>query len=129
LTLNTFGDINIRRRWRYDTGGEAVIFTSVGEAAVRVHLQEIPDGAYQVFLDYAKHPEGSALSLWQRQTPITDWKPSHITTNDTVRVEREYLSDVRLTPLNHTLTLRFKADGPRNQFFMNRIILVRRKEQ
>lgn len=129
LTLNTFGDINIRRRWRWHTGGEAVIFTATaGEAAVRVHLQEVPDGAYKVFLDYAQHPEGSGFSLWQRQTPLTDWKPSHINTNDTVRVEQQYLSDITLTPLNHTLTLRFKADGAKNQFFLNRIILVRKEE-
>lgn len=128
LTINTFGDIDIKRRWRWHTGGEAVIFTATaGEAAVRVHLQEIPDGAYQVFLDYAKHPDGSMYSLWQRQTPLTDWKPSH-DPSDTVRTEREYLSDITLTPLNHTLTLRFKADGPKNQFFLNRIILVRKEE-
>jgi hypothetical protein len=126
LTLNTFGDINIRRSWAYNTGGESMIFTSGGEAAVRVHLQEVPDGAYKVFLDYAKHPEGSSFSLWQRQTPLTDWKYSH--GGDTVRVEREYLSNVTLTPLNHTLTLRIKANGQKNQFFLNRIILVRRKE-
>jgi hypothetical protein len=55
LTLNTFGDIGIRRTWAYNTGGESMIFTSTGEAAVRVHLQEVPGGAYKVFLDYAKH--------------------------------------------------------------------------
>lgn len=126
LTINTFGDINIKRRWRYHTGGEAVIFTATDEAAVRVHLQEVPDGTYKVFLDYAQHPEGSSFALWQRQTPLTGYKPSHA--GDTVRVEREYLSHITLTPLNHTLTLRFKANGNRNQFFLNRIILVRNKE-
>ncbi len=127
LTINTFGDINIRRTWAYNTGGESMIFTSAGEVAIRVHLQEVPDGMYKVFLDYAKHPQGSSYSLWQRQTPLNEWKSSHA--GDTVRVEREYLSNITLTRLNHTLTLRFKADGPGNQFFLNRIILVRRKDQ
>lgn len=128
LTINTFGDVNIRRRWRWGTGGEAVIFTiPAGEAAVRVHLAEVPDGDYKVFLDYARHPEGAQYALWQRQTPLTGWKPSH-GARDTVRVEREYLSDVTLTPLNHTLTLRFKGEDARNQFWLNRLILVRRKE-
>jgi hypothetical protein len=129
LTFNTFGDINVRRRWRYHTGGEAVIFTAAaGEAAVRVQLQDVPDGTYKVFLDYAQHPEGSDFSIWQRQTPLTDWKPSHITAKDTLRVEREYLSDVVLTPMNHTLTLRLKGENNKNQLFLNRIILVRRKD-
>ena len=127
LTLNTFGDINIKRRWAYNTGGESMIFSTTGEAAIRVHLQEVPDGAYQVFLDYAQHPEGAAFSLWQRQTPITGWKLSHAA--DTTRVPHELLGPITLTALNHTLTLRFKADEKRNQFFLNRIILVRRKEQ
>jgi hypothetical protein len=126
LTINTFGDIAIRRKWAYNTGGESVIFTPSGEAAIRVHLDEVPDGAYQVFLDFAKHPEGVLYSLWQRQTPLTDWRSSHAA--DTVRVPREFGSNITLTPLNHTLTLRFKSDGRRNQFFLNRIILVRRKQ-
>lgn len=126
LTVNTFGDLNIRRRWRYPTGGEAVIFTAADEAAIRVRLQEVTDGAYKVFIDYAKHPEGGAFSLWQRQTPLTEWKSSQA--EDTVRIEREYLSDVLLTPLNHTLTLRVRAQGQKNQLFLNRLILVRRKE-
>ncbi|HEX2533334.1 MAG TPA: glycoside hydrolase family 172 protein [Chitinophagaceae bacterium] len=127
LTYNTSGDLTIRRRWAYPTGGEAVIFTSPGESAVRVHLEGVPDGSYAVFLDYARHPQGCSFSLWQRQTPLTAWKPSDA--GDTVRVEREHLSDLTLTPLGHTLTLRFRAEGDKNQFFLNRILLVRRKEQ
>ena len=126
LTINTFGNIGIRRQWRWNTGGEAMIFTTGGEAAIRVRLSEVPDGAYGVFLDYARHPDGAQYALWQRQTPLTGWKLSH--GGDTTRVEREYLGDLTLTPLNHTLTLRFKEDGRRNQFWLNRIILVRRKE-
>jgi hypothetical protein len=127
LTINTFGDVHIKRRWRWPTGGEAVIFTTSSEAALRVHLAEVPDGAYQVFLDYARHPEGASFSGWQRQTPLSSWKPSYAA--DTLRVEREFLSDLTLSPLNHTLTLRLKGEGTRNQFWLNRIVLVRRKEQ
>jgi hypothetical protein len=126
LTFNTFGDVHVKRRWRWHTGGEAGIFTTTGEAAIRVHLQEVPDGDYKVFLDYARHPDGGQFTLWQRQTPLSDWRPSH--GSDTARVEREFVSNVTLTPLNHTLTLRFRPDGSRSQFWLNRIILVRRKD-
>ena len=126
LTLNTFGDVTIQRRWLYHTGGESVIFTTYGETGIRVHLQGVPDGHYKILLDYAQQPNGCAFSLWQRQTPLTDYRSSYAT--DTIRLDPAYLNDVELTALNHTLTLRFKTEGERNQFFLNRIILVRRKK-
>lgn len=127
LTINTFGDLQVKRKWAYNTGGESMIFSTANEAAIRVHLKEVPDGAYQVFLDHAQLPEGMAYSLWQRQTPLSDWKTSHAA--DTVRIPRQLLGNISLTPLNHTITLRFRADGMKNQFFLNRIILVRSKDQ
>jgi hypothetical protein len=127
LTYNTSGDLTVQRRWRYNTGGEAVIFTTTGEAAVRVHLEGVPDGTYGVFLDYAQTPQGASVSVWQRQTPLSDWMPTY-TAGDTVRVERQFVTDVTLTPLNHNLTVRLKGDVPRNQFWLNRIILVRKEE-
>jgi hypothetical protein len=126
LTINSAGDIGIKRHWAFPTGGESIILTSAGETGIRVQMQEVPDGDYRVLLDYARFPQGCTFSLWQRQTPLTDWMPSQAA--DTVRVEDQYLSDISLTPLNHTLTLRFKAQGNQNQFFLNRIILVKRKE-
>jgi hypothetical protein len=126
LTFNTSGDINLQRRWLYNTGGESIVFTAAGEAGVRVHMPEVPDGDYRVLLDYAQLPEGCSFSLWQRQTPLSAWMDAYA--SDTARVEHQYLSDVTLTPLNHTLTLRFKAEGVKKQFFLNRIILVARKD-
>lgn len=126
LNFNSAGEIGIQRRWAYPTGGESIIFTSGGESGIRVLLQEVPDGDYRVLLDYAKLPEGCSFSLWQRQTPLTGWMDSHA--SDTVRTEHQYLSNLSLTALNHTLTIRFKADNNKKQFFLNRIILVKMKE-
>jgi hypothetical protein len=56
LTFNTSGDINLQRRWLYNTGGESIVFTAAGEAGVRVHMPEVPDGDYRVLLDYARTP-------------------------------------------------------------------------
>jgi hypothetical protein len=123
LTYNTTGDITAQRRWKYETGGEAVVFTVTGEAGVRVHLDEVPDGDYKVFIDYAQTPEGALWSAWHRQTPLTDWKSSNAA--DTTRIEREYVGNLTITPLSNTITLRFKTDENRNQFFLNRVILVK----
>jgi hypothetical protein len=126
LTFNTSGDIGIKRIWAYPTGGECMILTTTGEAGIRVHLQDIPDGNYRVLLDYARFPEGCSFSLWQRQTPLTAWMDSYA--SDTVRVEQQYLSDFYRTSLSQTITLRLKGETNKNKFFLNRIILVKTKE-
>jgi hypothetical protein len=126
LSFNSAGDMGIRKLWAYPTGGESIVFTPANESGIRVQMPEVPDGRYRVLLDYAKLPEGCSFSLWQRQTPLTDWMDTYA--GDTARVEQAFLSDVTLTPLNHTITFRFKTDAAKKQFFMNRIILVRKEE-
>lgn len=126
LTFNSSGDMSIKRVWAYPTGGESMIITAYGEAAIRVHLQDIPDGNYRVLLDYAQFPEGGYFSMWHRQTPLTGWMKAHA--SDTVRVQHQYLCEFDRTPLSQTLTLRLKGDNKQNKFFLNRIILVKTKE-
>lgn len=126
LTFNNAGDIGIQHVWVYPTGGDSFIFSSTGQSGLRVHLAEVPNGSYKVFLDYAKIPAGCSFSLWQRQTPLTGWRDSHAA--DTTRVEQEHLANVSLTNLNHTITIQLKGADERNKFFINRLILVRNKE-
>jgi hypothetical protein len=126
LTFNSSGDIGIKRVWAYPTGGESMILTANGEVAIRVHLQDIPDGNYRVLLDYAQFPEGCSFSLWQRQTPLTGWMNAQA--GDTVRVPHQYLCEFYRTTLSQTFTLRLNGDNEQNKFFLNRIILVKTKE-
>lgn len=120
LTFNTGGDIAIQQR------GESFIFTTAGESSIRVQLQEIPVGNYRILFDYATLPQGCSFSLWQRQTPLTGWIKAYSAAAEQVR--KRYFSDISLTPLNHTLTIRFKADQDKKQFSLHRIILVKAKE-
>lgn len=120
LTFNTGGDIAIQQR------GESFIFNTAGEASVRVQLQEIPYGRYRILFDYSTLPQGGSFSLWQRQTPLTGWIKAYSAAAEQVR--KRYFTDISLTPLNHTLTIRLKADQDKKQFSLHRIVLVRIKE-
>ena len=44
------------------------------------------------------------------------------------QVKKRYFSDISLSPLNHTLTIRFKADHDKKQFSLHRIVLVKAKQ-
>ena len=126
LTYSTINDVDTRRRWAYNTGGHSIIFSALGESGVRIDLREIPDGSYKVFIDYTTSPQGAPFSLWQRQTPLTDWLSSY--SKDTVRKELEYFTDVEFNEFNKTITIRFRGEGERREFFLNRLVLVARKE-
>ena len=117
LTFNSGGDIAIQQR------GESFIFNTAGEASIRVQLQEIPVGNYRILFDYSTLPQGCLFALWQRQTGLTGWISAYSAAAEQVR--KHYFSDISLTPLNHTLTIRFKADQDKKQFSLHRIILVK----
>jgi len=119
MSFNSTGDVGIQQR------GESFIFTTPGESTIRVLLHDIPDGKYKILFDYAKLPEGSSFSLWQRQTPLTGWIDSYAAAIE--NVEHQYISDISLTPLNHTLTIKFKANDNKKQFSLHRIILINQK--
>lgn len=119
LSFNTAGDVAIQQR------GETFVFTTGGESSIRVQLQEIPYGNYKILFDYAKLPEGCSFSLWQRQTLLTDWMSSYADVAEDIK--KQYFSNISLTPLNHTITIRLKADADKKQFSLHRIILVKTK--
>ncbi|MEO6000415.1 MAG: glycoside hydrolase family 172 protein [Chitinophagaceae bacterium] len=114
------GEIGVHRR------GESFIFTTEHEAGLQVQLQDLPAGNYKLLLDYTKLPQGCTFSLWQRQTPLTGWIDSY--SKEISRFRWEYLSEFAITPLNHTITIRLKADNDKKQFYLNRIVLLKGKE-
>lgn len=118
------GDVNIETRWAFPTGGMSFYYTVKENTVLRMFLQEIPVGDYQVYFDYSKEPDGTSFSIWQRQTKLTDWLDSY--DSSIRRIEMQYLSDFEVTSLNNTLSFRFKPEGTKNQLILNRIILVRK---
>ena len=92
-----------------------MLSTAAGEAAIRVHLDELPYGDYKVFPDYVHSPQGSPFSVWQRHTPLTGWLLSQA--SDTIRFNQHYVTDISLGHLNQALTLRFKPKAPGTSSF------------
>ena len=87
-------------------------------------LRDIPAGVYHVYLDFVKSPDAAMFSMWQRQTQLTDWLDGVNPNVD--RVEMQEASDITITPLNNSISFRFKTTNKQNKFILNRIILIRK---
>lgn len=122
MNVGIDGDVNVETRWAFPTGGMTFYYTVKENTVLRLSLKEIPAGNYKVYFDYVKAPEGTLYSVWQRQTQLTNWLDSYNANID--RIEMQYVSDFEVTSLNNTLSLRFKPNGTKNRFILNRIILV-----
>ncbi|MCW3117660.1 MAG: hypothetical protein JWM28_1742 [Chitinophagaceae bacterium] len=123
LNVGIDGTAGIETRWAFPTNGLTFYYTITENTILRMSLRDIPAGNYRVYLDYVKSPEAAMFSLWQRQTQLTDW--IHGSNSKVDRIEMQDVADLMITPLNNTLSFRFKATGKQNQFILNRIILKR----
>jgi hypothetical protein len=124
MNMGIDGDVDIKTRWAFPTGGLTYYYTVKENTVLRLSLKEIPVGNYRVYLDYIKSPEAAQFSVWQRQTQLTGWMDCY--SDKVERIEMQNISDFQITSLTNTLSLRFKVNGVKNQFILNRIVLVRR---
>lgn len=123
LPFSLEGDIHSVTKWAYPTGGETYYFTVQTGSFIRTGLAEIPDGDYDLSLDYIKSPESCEFSIWQRQTPLTD--PIQAYHEQALRVESQKMCKLHIDRLNQTITFQFKTEPGKNKFILNRIILTR----
>jgi hypothetical protein len=124
MDYNVYGDIDIKTTWKYGTGGQSYTFTPVVDSWLRISLKEIPEGKYDLFLDVMKEPFGCDVSLWQRQTRISDWVSTYQTTEE--RVKEVYMCEIDIREFKDTMTFRFQTDSKKTGFILNRIMLVRK---
>lgn len=116
--------VSVDARW---TGmpAKTLYCTIDNHSLVRYSLQDIPPGTYDIHLHYRKTPDAASFSLWQRQTPLTDWIDAQATQE--VEVPMEKMASITLTELNNTLSFRFRTTEKQNKFVLTRMILVRKK--
>ncbi|MBS1597406.1 MAG: DUF2961 domain-containing protein [Bacteroidetes bacterium] len=127
LNVGIEGRMETETRWGFPTGGLTYYYSVDKDTKLRISLTDIPAGKYRVFVDYVKNPEGAMFSIWQRQTALTDWIDSH---NDAIaRVPLQDMADVVITPLNNTISFRFKSNQKQGKFILNRIVLIKNKSQ
>jgi D-arabinan exo alpha-(1,3)/(1,5)-arabinofuranosidase (non-reducing end) len=125
LNTGIEGYATTETKWTFPTGGLTFYYTIKENTIIRMSLHDIPPGNYRMYLDYVKSPGSARFSIWQRQTQLTDWIDGHDANVD--RVEMQRMSDVVITPLNNTVSFRFKTNSGQDQFILNRIILVKNR--
>ncbi len=123
LPFNIEGDIQSVTKWAYPTGGLTYYFTVTSGSLLRTTFAEIPEGHYQLALDYIQSPESCEFSIWQRQTPLTGW--NHADHDQIRRIPFQNFTPIHFDRLNQTLTFQFKTEGEKNKFILNRIFLIK----
>ncbi|GAA4314116.1 glycoside hydrolase family 172 protein [Compostibacter hankyongensis] len=102
-------------------------FTAPHGGRMRIDLSELPHGHYKLYADTETEPQGAEITCWQRQTAMSG--PISFYSSGKRSQPRFYLCDLQLDDFRNTVTLAFKQDDTRNRIRINRLILIRQKEE
>ena len=125
MDLNVSADLDIKTTWKYGTGGLSYTLTPGNDSWLRVSLKEIPAGTYDLYLDVMKEPFGCEVSLWQRQTLVSDWISTYAGKEE--RVKEVFACTLDIREFKNTLTFRFKTDIQKTGIILNRMKLIRKR--
>jgi hypothetical protein len=92
------------------------------EGMIRIMLNDVPEGKYQVLLSYFDKPEGADFCIWQRQKQLTDWKSTK-SSNENLK-ERVTIGEIELTKQTNSISVHVRKSDKGNQFELDRIILI-----
>jgi hypothetical protein len=109
----------------HDTGGLSILYTVTNDTRIRFSLEDIPEGKYELFMDFDRIPTGAEVSIYQRQTLIKESINGYAAEN--TRLPAEKIGDIEITPFKKTLTLQFKTTAQKNQFLLNRFMIARKR--
>ena len=126
LDMGIEGHADIETKWAWPIDGMTFYYTVDDETKIRIQLPAVPAGNYDLYLDYVKSPGGASFSLWQRQTPLSDWIDGY--NSNVQRIPMTQFAHLSVTDLNQSISFRFKTAANRKQFILNRIILIRGKK-
>lgn len=122
----TATDENVASIPKWDgTPAKTMYYTIGNESLLKMYLQDVPAGNYDMYLDYQKNTDAAQFSLWQRQTQLTDWIDAHAASQQKMAMQKT--ATIRVTDLNRSLSFRFKTTAERDKFILGRIILIRKK--
>lgn len=91
---------------------------------VRIMLNDVPEGKYQLAISYKQHSEGADFEVWQRQNQLTEWMS---TFNEEEKLnEHIVLGDIEITKQTNSVTFHVKKNGEGRIYFdLERIYLER----
>lgn len=103
--------------------GRGLSITSFGKGALRIMLNDVPEGKYKILFNYHETPNGADFQIWQRQNQLTEW----ISTKSEVdtHLDNVHVGDILLTPQTNSITLHVRDNGKSNIFELTLITLVR----
>jgi len=122
--LNIWNSVAVKSLWAHDTGGMSYVYTVKNETSLRFSLENIEDGKYDLYVDYGKFSRGAEVRILQRQNVVRDFFSTY--SRDSSRVKMEKVGLLEKNGFSKAFSLEFKIDGDKDQFFLNRFVLVRR---
>jgi len=95
-------------------------FTAANDGRLNIPVTEIPSGHYKLYADIASDANGADISVWQRQTQISDW----LSANSTKREAKKhvYLCDITVGEFKNSVSIVFKTTGDHNKLMLSRLI-------
>lgn len=103
--------------------GRGLAMTSFGKGAVRIMLNDVPEGKYKVMLNYHETPKGADFQIWQRQNRLTDWISTKASKDS--YTENVYVGDIQLTSQTNSITVHVQDNGDATLFELTLITLER----
>lgn len=76
---------------------------------VRFKLDALPEGEYELYLNYYKKPKGANFMIWQRQKKITEWQSSY-SDRDELQ-ENVFMGKIYITRHTNTITFHVSKHG------------------
>ena len=95
-------------------------FMADDDGRMNISLAEIPYGRYKLYADIENEPNGADISLWQRQTQISDW----LSVNSEKKEDKKhvYLGYINIREFKNSISIVFKTKGENNKLTLNRLI-------
>ncbi len=95
--------------------------TASPDGMVRVMLNDVPEGRYNVYISYFEKENGADFCVWQRQKQLTDWKESKASKEELK--EKQYIGNIELTHQTNSLSFHIKKNGEGDELELERIYL------
>jgi len=102
------------------SGFNGFTFTAVDGGRINVSLTEIPVGRYKLYADITNEPNGADISIWQRQTQISEWISAKSAKKE--NKDRVYLGEIALDEFKNSISIVFKIRPDQNKFTLRRLI-------
>jgi hypothetical protein len=93
------------------------------EGMVRIMLNDVPEGKYQVAVSYFEKPDGADFRIWQRQKQMTEWKSTK-NSKESLK-EKVSVGEIELTKQTNSISFHVRKNDAGKQFELDRIFLIR----